>query len=301
MKNVLSIDLEDWDQLVYRRITGQMAPSSSHVGRQLDALLGVLNEAGVKATFFTLGMFAEQQPHFVKMLSSEGHEIACHGYAHLLVHRLSRLQFAEDTRRAQSILQDITGKPVAGYRAAEFSISSGSLWALEVLAELGFTYDSSIYPITHRRYGIPSFDPRPRRYTLPNQMNLAELPLAISRWGRIRLPVAGGGYFRWLPWWLLRLALQRIQRLGMPLITYFHPYEFDPLPLDVFRVAPVSNARARLAAHRFNFHQNIGRAGMVKKMGALLRDFNFGTFQEFLNVTDLGPNQSLLPRPGAPV
>src|SRR5579862_3717124 len=155
VKNLLTIDLEDWHQLAYRRLTGDTPPPQTHVFRQMDLLLELLERHRVRATFFTLGSLAERCPEIPRRVASMGHEIASHGYAHLIVHRLTRQQFEADTRRGKQILEDLIGRPVRGYRAAEFSIRADSLWALEILAELGFEYDSSIFPIHHRRYGIP--------------------------------------------------------------------------------------------------------------------------------------------------
>src|ERR1039457_4163949 len=151
VKNLLTIDLEDWHQLAYRRLTGALPPPQKHVFRQMDLLLELLERHHVHATFFTLGSLAERCPELPRKVASMGHEIASHGYGHLIVHRLTRQQFEEDTRRGKQVLEDVVGQPVRGYRAAEFSIRTDSLWALEVLAELGFEYDSSIFPRSEER------------------------------------------------------------------------------------------------------------------------------------------------------
>ena len=157
MKNLLTIDLEDWHQLMYRRVTGETPGLQKHIFRQLDHLLELLDRHQAQATFFVLGSLAEQSPELLRKVASLGHEIASHGYGHVVIHRLTRREFEIDARRSKEILENLVGRPVLGFRAPEFSIRTDSLWALEVLAELGFEYDSSIFPIWHRRYGIHGF------------------------------------------------------------------------------------------------------------------------------------------------
>jgi polysaccharide deacetylase family protein (PEP-CTERM system associated) len=282
VKNLLTIDLEDWHQLAYRRITGDTPSAQKHIFRQMDLLLELLERFHVHATFFVLGSLAERCPELPRKVASLGHEIASHGYAHLIVHRLTRQQFEDDTRRSKQVLEDTVGRPVLGYRAAEFSIRRDSLWALEVLAELGFEYDSSIFPIHHRRYGIPDFFPRVAQYLLPNNACIKEVPLATLSWGTMRLPVAGGGSFRVLPEWLLSRAVRRLNDSGIPLVTYFHPYEFDSERLDVFVSGKPPGLRHRLRGLQWNFHQNLGRRTMTPKLAALLQQYSFTTIRDFL-------------------
>jgi len=282
VKNLLTIDLEDWHQLAYRRLTGETPPPLNHVLRQMNLLLELLDRHRVHATFFTLGSLAERCPELPRRVAAMGHEIASHGYAHLIVHRLTRQQFEEDTRRSKEILEDVVGQPVRGYRAAEFSIRADSLWALEVLAELGFEYDSSIFPIHHRRYGIPGFFPLAAEYLLPNNLSIKEIPLATLSWGRMRLPVAGGGSFRVLPQWILSRAVRKLNDSGKPLVTYFHPYEFDSKRLDVFVSGRPAHLRHRLRGRQWNFHQNLGRHTMTSKLETLLQQYSFTTIADFL-------------------
>jgi len=282
VKNLLTIDLEDWHQLAYRRLTGNTPTPQTHVFRQMDLLLGLLDRHRVQATFFTLGSLAERAPELLRKVVSLGHEVASHGYSHLLVHRLTRERFAEDTRRSKQLLEDIVGKPVRGYRAAEFSIRADSLWALEVLAELGFEYDSSIFPIHHPRYGIPDFYPRAAEYVLTNRLTIKEVPLATVSWGSLRLPMAGGGGFRITPKWLLRHAVKRLNDSGKPLVTYFHPYEFDSEELDVFVSGRPTLLRHWLRGRKWNFHQNLRRHTITPKLDCLLRQYSFTTIADFL-------------------
>lgn len=296
--NILSIDLEDWHQLVQRRLTGEEGAPGNAVDRQLDRVLSLLAAHQTKATFFVLGMLAAARPELVKRIAAAGHEIACHGYAHLRVYEGTRERFREDTRRAQQTLEDIAGTPVLGYRAAEFSIARRSLWALDELAALGFQYDSSIFPIRHRRYGIPGFWPQAARYRLPEGGTLIEVPLATFRLAGQRLPFAGGGYFRLLPFSFLARTLGGLNRRGLPVTTYFHPYEFDTEPLDARAGLRHGTLRQKLAAARLNWHQNLGRAGVGAKLERLLQRFRFTTCADFLKGAQLDDGRTLLPAAG---
>ena len=283
MKNVLSIDLEDWHSLIHRKVAGgALPPPTTNVLRQLDRLLGLLSDHDTKATFFTLGSLAEHRPGVVRRVAAEGHEVASHGYDHLLAYALTPEAFREDTRRSKALLEDLTGEAVRGYRAAEFSVRGRALWALDVLAELGFAYDSSVFPIRHRRYGIADFAREPRRYHLSGGRSIVEFPLATVPLGRGRLPVAGGGYFRYLPMGLLRRAVARANRAGEPFVSYFHPYEFDDRRLDIFELLEPASWRERLGGLRFNLHQNVGRTSVMGKVGALIGAFPFTTFRDYL-------------------
>ena len=297
--SILSIDLEDWNQLAYRRFTGEFPPQASHnLERQVNALLSLFSESGTTATFFVLGSTAEANSHAVKQIAATGHEIASHGYAHKLVHMLTREQFEEDTRRSKGILEGLSGRKINGYRAAEFSINRSCLWALEVLTELGFTYDSSIFPVRHRRYGIGDFDPHPARYLLANGHAIAEFPLAAVNWFGTAWPVAGGGYFRLLPRAILSRAMVKIGVQQRTAVTYLHPAEFDPERLRIFETIHPRNPVAFLRASFFGFHQNLGRRSIPGKMRALLSSFHFGSFLEFLEGAELSERRDLLSAAG---
>ena len=293
--NILSIDLEDWNQLAYRRFTGEQPPVTTHnLQRQLESLLALLDETKTRATFFVLGHTAEDNPGMVKRVAIAGLEIASHGYAHRLVHTLGRKEFTEDAKRSKQLLEDLIGRPVVGYRAAEFSINRHCLWALEVLAELGFTYDSSIFPVRHRRYGISDFYPHPARYRLPNNQLIAELPLAAVNWLGGTWPIAGGGYFRLLPKFMLSAALRRLSHQEHTAVTYLHPSEFDPKRLEIFETIRPRDAVAFCRAALFGFHQNLGRKSIPAKMRALLASFYFGSCAEFLEGAELSERRELL-------
>lgn len=300
--NILTFDLEDWYQLVHRRITGDLIPARDTVIRQMEILLTLLDAHSVKATFFVLGMVAERYGELVRRIAAAGHEIASHGYSHRVVHRLSPEEFREDSGRCKDLLEQLIGASVRGFRAPEFSINQDTLWALEVLAQLGFTYDSSIFPIRHRRYGIPGFDLGPKRYELGNGLTIVEIPLATIVVKSFRFPVAGGGYFRLLPLPILAAAVMRVNSERRPFMTYFHPYEFDFERLDALRVTHPKDAGQRLHAWRMNLHQNLGRgAPMLAKLNELMQQFRFVTCEEYLNGVELATNRDLLSATGESV
>lgn len=285
MNHVLTIDFEDWNQIAYRRATGVLPPRTENLLRQTDRLLSLLEQHKTQATFFVLGLTAEQHPNLVRRVAEAGHEIASHGYAHLLVQQLSRKQFLEDTQRGKDVVEQISGCEVRGYRAAEFSICADSLWALEVLADLGFEYDSSIVPARQRRYGIPEFALAPSRYRLQNGLEIVEIPLSLVHFGNLHGP-AGGGCFRLMPARMIERSLARFDGHG-PAVTYFHPYEFDSERLNIFETARSRTFRAWWRAARFQFHQNLGRRSMPRKLEALLARFRFSTCANFLKESQL--------------
>ena len=298
MKNILTIDLEDWYQLTYFQFTGNLLPPGDSIFRQLDCLLNLLNEYKTKATFFVLGLVAEDHPDLIKSIVAQGHEIASHGYAHITINRLSRNQFREDTKRAKGLLEGITGLPVYGYRAAEFSIRKQTLWALRILADLEFVYDSSIFPIHHRRYGIADFYPKAMRYDLGSGSQIIEIPPATVSFGKLKLPVAGGGYFRLMPLWMIRRVFERLNGYQIPLMTYCHPYEFDSQHLNIFELLDPSDWKECVKGLRVNFQQNLRRQTMTTKISGLLREFKFTTCQDFLEERNINESRNLFSKDG---
>jgi polysaccharide deacetylase family protein (PEP-CTERM system associated) len=228
--NAMSIDVEDYfhvsvfDGIVPRTAWDGM---ESRVVANTDRLLDVFAEFGTRSTFFVLGWVGERHPDLVRRIADRGHEIASHGYAHRLIYDQTREAFREDVRRAKALLEDAAGRRVVGYRAPSYSITPRSLWALDVLVEEGYEYDSSIFPIRHDRYGIPVSDRRP--YVIERKVGtLIEVPGSTTRFGPLNLPVAGGGYFRILPYWWTRWGIARVNRLERrPAIFYLHPWEID--------------------------------------------------------------------------
>jgi len=268
------VDVEDYFQVsgfedvVPRASWGRY---ESRVERNTERLLALLDEVGVRGTFFVLGWTAERHPGLVRRIRGAGHELGCHSHLHRLVYRLRPEEFRRDTRRAVAALEDAIGERVVGYRAPSFSITRQSLWALEVLAEEGFRYDSSIYPIRRDRYGLPGA-PRHAFSVQVAGAALVEVPPSSVRWLGMTLPVGGGGYLRLCPAPLFRRALERvIQGEGRPAVLYVHPWELDP---DQPRIA----AGSRLS--RFRQYVNLGRT--EGRLRALLRRWPFAPVGDLL-------------------
>jgi polysaccharide deacetylase family protein (PEP-CTERM system associated) len=190
--------------------------------------LSLLDKHNTKATFFTLGWVADKSPELVRTIQKAGHEIASHGYSHQLIYNQTPEVFREETRRSKAILEDITGDAITGYRAASYSITNESRWALDILAEEGFVWDSSIFPVHHDRYGMPGTPRWPHTLTTDKGHTLAEFPLSTLKFPGYTLPIAGGGYFRLFPYWFSRWGLGSINRQGQPFVFYLHPWEVDP-------------------------------------------------------------------------
>lgn len=233
MRNALTIDVEDYFHVAAFRREIRVEDWDHYPLRVVDStwrVLDLLDGAGVKATFFVLGWVAMRAPGLVKEIRRRGHEVASHGFAHQLVYEIGPERFRDDVRRAKALLEDLTGEGVSGYRAPSYSVTARSLWALDILVEEGFTYDSSIFPIVHDLYGIPDARRFPhviRRAAGPiREFPITTLGLAGER---LRLPVGGGGYLRLFPVGLIRRAFDRINRRErQPAVLYFHPWELDP-------------------------------------------------------------------------
>lgn len=267
MLNALTVDLEDY---FHPTEVQPYAPDWSSLPSRVEwstrRVLDVLAESGVHATFFVLGWVAERYPALIRKVAADGHEIACHSYAHRLVYSLSPEEFRADTTRARQVIEDACGVSPTAYRAPSYSITTKSLWALEILAEQGFAVDSSIYPIVHDRYGVAGFERRP--VMMPTASgSILEIPISTVRLsgGRIA-PVGGGGYLRLLPYAYTAAGIRRLNaEEGRPACIYFHPWEIDP---GQPRLASGMVARARTY---------IGLGGMERKIRRLLRDFSFTT------------------------
>lgn len=272
----LTIDFECWPQLAHRRARGVLRPvGGDGLARQTDRLLGLLADEEVTATVFVLGMAARRWPHLVKRIAEAGHEIACHGESHLPVHGQTIQTFRADLRSSVALISDITGQRPVGYRAPEFSIREDCLWALDVLAEEGFEYDSSIFPIRSPRYGIPSW---PRGAQLVSGGRLVELPPATLPLGGINMPVAGGGWWRLLPQRAVLSALQTMADRGESAVIYVHPFEMDPEPMAYNgRGLPLWR---QWDSARFHVIQNSGRVSVFDKLRAALPRHEWVTARE---------------------
>jgi polysaccharide deacetylase family protein (PEP-CTERM system associated) len=247
------IDKKDWDSYPLR------------VEKNTRRLLDLFDLHSIKATFFVLGWVAERTPGLVREIADRGHEVACHGYSHQLVYNQSPGIFREETIRSKTLLEDIIQAPVTGYRAASYSITGRSLWALDIIAGAGFEYDSSIFPVRHDRYGIPDASVYPHRMKTPNGNLLVEFPLSTARIFGFRLPVAGGGYFRLYPYAITKAGLNQINRGQKPFIFYLHPWEID-------------TEQPKISAgwkSRFRHYNNLDKC--EHRLERLMSDFKFGT------------------------
>jgi polysaccharide deacetylase family protein (PEP-CTERM system associated) len=275
--NAFSVDVEDWYQVADFDAVIPFAEWDRHESRvavNTDRILGLLDEAGVKATFFVLTWNAERHPEIVRRIAAAGHEVASHGYAHRLIYEQTPEVFAADVERAKRTLEDLTGTAVLGYRAPSFSITGRSLWALDVLLRVGFRYDSSVYPIRDALYGLPSAERFPHVIQKQDGRALMEFPITTTRAFGRTLPVGGGGWLRVLPYPYIRWGMRRVNRRERrPALFYIHPWELDP-----------GQPRLRTAGRRgFSTHY-VGLAGTERKVRRLLRDFRFAPMREVLGL-----------------
>jgi polysaccharide deacetylase family protein (PEP-CTERM system associated) len=231
VRNALTIDVEDYFQVsgferdVPRNNWGSYP---SRVVQNTGRILSLLDSCGIKATFFVLGWVAEHYPHLVREIDEAGHEVGSHSYWHRLVYSLSPTDFRDDLCRSRDLLQEIICKPVTSYRAPSFSITSKSLWALDILAEEGFKIDASVFPIRHHRYGIPDAPCHPYDHETASG-RLWEFPSSVHRIAKMNVPISGGGYFRLLPYRLTAQMLRRVNhQCKQPFMFYIHPWELDP-------------------------------------------------------------------------
>src|SRR5690606_27968760 len=231
LRHAMTIDVEDYfhvaafNQVVKPSDWDAMA---SRVVANTQRSLDLFDRHGVQATFFVLGWVAERYPGLVQAIACGGHEVASHGYSHQLIYRQTPAEFREETRKSKCILEDIIQQPIRGYRAASYSITPESRWALDILCEEGFQYDSSLFPVRLDRYGMSDANPDPHILTTPSGAKIAEFALSTLNVFGYKLPMAGGGYFRLYPYWFTKLCLQKIQRNNKAFIFYLHPWELDP-------------------------------------------------------------------------
>jgi len=272
MHNALTVDVEDYFQVSAFEPVVRFADwerYESRVDANTRRVLDLLDDYQTKGTFFVLGWVAERHPELVRQIHQRGHEVASHGYAHQRVYTQSPEQFREQTRRCKKLLEDLIGAPIQGYRAASYSITAQSLWALEILAEEGFLYDSSIFPIRHDLYGIPGQERFFHRCNGNGRAAIAEVPPSTIRLAGINFPVAGGGYLRIFPYTVNHLAIRYLNgNEHQPAVVYFHPWEVDP---DQPRLPA-----CRLS--RFRHYTNLGR--MEARLRKLLASFSFGPIRE---------------------
>jgi len=275
--NALSVDVEEYYHATIFQQATKGSPIHDHESRveaSVDRLLNLLRTRDTKATFFVLGEVAAAHPALIKRIATEGHETASHGYHHNLVSQLTPQEFRDDVSQAKRILEDVTGKPVVGYRAPSFSIGSGQHWAYDILLEQGFQYDSSIYPILHDRYGNPTAPRFPYLIRRNGHRHLIEFPVGTARLLGVNLPIGGGGYFRILPFAFIRWGIHRVNtHENEPVLFYLHPWELDN---DQPRPPMAWN-------HRFRHY--VGIRGTEAKLSCLLRHVRFTSIRNILDLS----------------
>lgn len=287
--NYLSIDVEDYFHVsAFESVSPpeNWCHREMRVERNTERILSILSAQSVKATFFVLGWVAERCPDLVRHIAEEGHEVASHGYGHKRLCHLSRADFREDIRSSKKLLEDITGQAVLGYRAPSYSISRDSFWAFDELCEAGYLYDSSIFPVQHDYYGISDWC----RFTSPavkvsgerwepreavnGETSILEVPISTVSIAGKNFPIAGGGYFRLLPYAVTRRGLQQINHYEKQnFIFYLHPWEFDP-----------DQPRMQGAGLKSRFRHYLNLHKTEERFWRLLADFRFGTISNGLNL-----------------
>jgi polysaccharide deacetylase family protein (PEP-CTERM system associated) len=266
--NAISVDVEDYFQTeamtrVIPRNTWESTPS--RIERNMKQILELFSAHCVRGTFFFLGWVAERYPHLVRETRDLGHEIACHSYWHRPIYTLSPAEFREDTHRAKAVIEDAAGAGISGYRAPSFSLTPGTEWAADILAQAGFAYDSSVHPIAHDLYENRHAPRHP--YRLARNL-LLEIPISTVRWGKRNYPFSGGGYFRVLPYRYVRWAMRRVNQLEGPAVFYLHPWEIDP-------EQPRLTTSGRSAFRQYTRLDKT--AGLLSR---LLTEFSFGPLEE---------------------
>jgi polysaccharide deacetylase family protein (PEP-CTERM system associated) len=280
--NAMSVDVEDYYHVsAFDRVVpkDEWTQLESRVVANTERLLEAFDRAGVKVTFFFLGCVAERFPALVRRVADQKHEVASHGYHHQLIYSMPPGQFREDIRSSKRLLEDLSGQPVSGYRAPSYSITKASLWALDVLVEEGYEYDTSIFPIHHDRYGIPD---APRHVHLLERKNgpIIEVPPSTVRLAGVNVPIGGGAYFRLFPFEWTRWGIERVNGVeGKPVMFYLHPWEVDP-EQPRFHVSATTRIR-----HYTRLKETLPR------FMRLLDQFQFGTVASMLERTGVGRSQ----------
>lgn len=289
--HAFTVDVEDYHNVVARDWLHREGPPTAAVVDNTRRILGLLAEAGVQGTFFTLGEVAEHFPDLIREIAGAGHELGVHGYFHRQLFKLTPDGFRREIVEARKRIEDISGRKLRGHRAPAFSIVPATRWGLDVLGEAGFEYDSSIFPVKLRRYGWPGFPSEIHRVKLEGGRSIIEAPLStVTVLGRA-LPAAGGGYLRHFPTGVTRWALRRIGA-ARPVILYTHPYEIEwpAAPLQISGLAKPEARRAR----RFDRLQLRNRSTVEDKLRSLLREFRFTTLERVIE-SELG--QGTMRRP----
>lgn len=278
--NAFSVDVEDYYQVLNFQKgipRSEWAGFEPRVGRNTRRILDLLEEAGIQATFFCLGCVAEREPALIREIAARGHEVASHGWSHRPLTDLGPGAFAEEARKSRAVLEDLGGQAVLGFRAPSFSITRRTEWAIDALIDAGYRYDSSVFPIRHPDYGIPGAALGIHRLAGPSGREIVEFPMTVARFLGRPVPVAGGGYFRLLPFFVTRWGLRHSNRHGRPGVFYIHPWEVDPEQPDL-------RARtSRLGA----FRHYTGLARTEARLRRLFAAFPFAPLRDVLAASGL--------------
>jgi polysaccharide deacetylase family protein (PEP-CTERM system associated) len=273
--NAFTVDVEDWYQVADFDAVIPFTDwdrYESRVARNTDRVLALCDETGVKGTFFVLTWNAERHPEIVRRITDGGHEVATHGYAHRIVYEQTPEEFRTDVERAKKTLEDLTGTPVLGYRAPSFSFTTQSLWAPDVLLDLGLQYDSSVFPVRDALYGMPDAARFPYVIRERDGRRLVEFPITTTPLFGRNLPLGGGGYLRLLPYLYMRWGMRRVNRgEGEAALVYIHPWELDP-----------EQPRVKTAGKRGFSSHYVNLASTESKLRRLFRDFRFAPMRDLL-------------------
>lgn len=274
MKNILTVDLEDWfsvETLQDRFDHEEWSDLEATVERNCYRILELFERHKVRATFFVLGWIADRYPKLVGDVSSAGHEIGCHSYYHRMVSSLDSDKFRDDTQLALDAILKACGQKPIGYRSPSWGMRRDMDWAYEVLAELGFRYDSSIFPIRHDIYGDPGAPRQAYEVQVSGDRNIIEIPASTVDFLGKRMPLGGGGWLRQFPYWFTRRGIKKLNRLGVPAMVYLHPWEIDP---DLPRVK---------MSRKNSFRQYGNLESMQPKLQKLLDDFDFIPLSDYID------------------
>lgn len=281
VENVLTIDIEDWFHILDVDSTPSIEDwhkLESRVTKNTQVILDLLHKHHTKGTFFILGWVAEHFPDLVREIAKQGHEIATHGYSHELIYNLSPNEFRRDVARSLDVLERITSRPILGYRAPGFSIANSSLWALDILVELGLQYDASIFPLNRNHGGLPGFSGQAVWLTTAGGNKILEIPVTPTTIFNKKVYLFGGGYFRLAPYWAIAAGIEQLNNQEKPALVYLHPREFD-----------AQHPQLKMNPYRaFTSYVNLHKTH--SKFERMIQDFKFNSIQKIWQV-DIDPKQ----------
>ena len=283
MQNAITIDVEDWYQVLYFEDVINRSQWTSFESRILEntaKLLDIFALHDVKATFFVLAWNAERHPELLKQIAAAGHEVGSHGYFHHLVYNQTPAEFEADLKKSLDIIEGITGEKVLSYRAPSFSITPESIWALEILLKHGIKYDASVLPVKRSYTGMPDSPKHPYPILTKSTTRLMEFPVSTVRFLGRDIPFAGGGYFRLIPYPIINRWIKKTNAEGKPIIAYFHPWEIDPRH-PKYKMPFITNLR-----YGYSHYVNLSKT--EQKLNTLLTDFSFVPVKNILALNKNG-------------